>query len=123
MDTVDTELDWSDVNTLKQHWAELDHASRLDKFFKLPRIDQEDLFLGLSPDEQIEMVMHLGPAEKRGWIRILALDDAADFVQRLPQETRGEVLCLLDDVNRQEVMGLMAYAEDEAGGVMNPRYI
>jgi magnesium transporter len=123
MDTVDTEVDWSDINTLKQRWAELDHANRLEKFFKLPRIDQEDLFLALGPDEQIELVMHLGPAEKRGWIRILALDDAADFVQRLPQETRGEVLCLLDDVNRQEVMGLMAYAEDEAGGVMNPRYI
>jgi magnesium transporter len=29
---------------------------------------------------------------------------------------------LLDETSRSEVMGLMAYAEDEAGGVMNPRY-
>ncbi len=39
-----------------------------------------------------------------------------DFIQRLPAESREEVLLLLDAVSRQEVTGLMAYAEDEAGG-------
>jgi len=54
---------------------------------------------------------------------MLELDDAADFIQRLPAGGRQETLSLLDVVTRQEVMGLLAYAEDEAGGVMNPRYI
>ncbi|HMI31329.1 MAG TPA: magnesium transporter, partial [Candidatus Limnocylindrales bacterium] len=30
---------------------------------------------------------------------------------------------LLDDATRKEVNGLLAYAEDDAGGLMNPRYI
>ena len=123
MDTIASEIDWTDVNTLKEHWAELDLTSRKDRFFTLPRTDAEDLFLSLGPDEQIELVGDLGSAAKRSWVRILALDDAADFIQHLPADSRQEFLFLLDDVNRQEVMGLMAYAEDEAGGVMNPRYI
>lgn len=123
METVENEIDWSDVNTLKEHWAELDLQTRKERFFRLSRTDAEELFLSLGPDEQIELVGDLAPAEKRSWVRLLALDDTADFIQRMPAESRPDVLLLLDDVTRQEVMGLLAYAEDEAGGVMNPRYI
>jgi magnesium transporter len=122
MENETTELDWSDINTLKEHWAELDLNSRKEKFSGLPRTDAEDLFLSFGPDEQIELVTDMSAVEKRSWIRLLALDDAADFIQRLPSDARQDILLLLDAVSRQEVMGLMAYAEDEAGGVMNPRY-
>lgn len=122
MENETTELDWSDVNTLKEHWAELDLANRKERFFRLSRIDAEDLFLSFGPNEQIELVGDLPSVEKRSWVRLLALDDAADFIQKFETENRQEVLMLLDEVSRQEVMGLMAYAEDEAGGVMNPRY-
>ncbi len=123
METVASELDWSDLNTLKEHWSELDLVSRKDKFFRLPRIDAEELFLALGPEDQIDLVGDRTIAEKRSWIRLLALDDMADFIQRIPVDGRPEILGLLDDMTRQEVMGLLAYAEDEAGGVMNPRYI
>lgn len=123
METEASELDWSDLNTLKEHWAELDVANRKEKFFRLPRTDAEELFLSLGPDEQLELINELPSVEKRSWVRLLALDDAADFIQRLPAENRPDVLLLLDEVTRQEVMGLLAYADDEAGGVMNPRYI
>lgn len=122
MESEITELDWSDINTLKERWSELDLDSRKEKFFRLPRVDAEELFLSFGPDEQIELINDLPPAEKRSWVRLLALDDAADFIQRLEPDNRQEVLMLLDEVSRNEVMGLMAYAEDEAGGVMNPRY-
>jgi len=123
MENENSELDWSDVNTLKDHWSELDLTNRKEKFFRLPRIDAEELFLSFGPDEQLELVGELPSPEKRSWIRLLALDDAADFLQRMHFEDRQEVLLLLDEVTRHEVMGLLAYAEDEAGGVMNPRYI
>jgi magnesium transporter len=123
METVASELDWSDLNTLKEHWSELDLASRKEKFFRLPRTDAEELFLSFGPEEQIELIGDLTPQEKRSWVRLLALDDMADFIQRVPVESRQETLNLLDPIARQDVMGLLAYAEDEAGGVMNPRYI
>jgi magnesium transporter len=59
--------------------------------------------------------------ERRGWIR-LAPDDAADVLQQLPEDQRPGLVDLLDDATRHEVQALLAYAEDEAGGVMNPRY-
>ena len=123
MDSQSSDIDWTDLNTLKEHWSELDLNGRRSKFYALSRIEAEELFLNLGADDQIELTHDLQPIEKRSWLRLLALDDAADFLQRLHPDLRDEALTLLDEVSRQEVIGLMAYAEDEAGGVMNPRYI
>ena len=56
-------------------------------------------------------------------MRLLPPDDAADLVQAAaarPSATGS--LALLDDTTRREVTALLAYAEDEAGGLMNPRF-
>src|SRR6185503_12641851 len=50
-------------------------------------------------------------------------DDAADALQSMDPRDRPPFLALLDPVTRGEVTALMAYAEDAAGGVMNPRYM
>lgn len=123
MENETSELDWSDLNTLKERWSDLDPALRKEKFAALSRHDAEELFLSFGPLEKVELVADMPSVEKRSWVRLLPLDDAADFVQHLEPDARQEVLMLLDEVSRQDVMGLMAYAEDEAGGVMNPRYI
>lgn len=79
--------------------------------------------MSLSAREKVDLVAHLSFAERRSWIRLLPLDDAADFLQNLPEEERAPSLQLLDDQTRREVQGLLAYAEDQAGGLMNPRFI
>jgi len=56
-------------------------------------------------------------------MRLLPLDDAADVVQAAPTEERERLLALLDDAARREVIALMAYSEDVAGGLMNPRFL
>jgi magnesium transporter len=55
-------------------------------------------------------------------MRLLPPDDAADVIQEAPEEERDGLLSLLDEPTRREVSALLAYAEDEAGGLMNPRY-
>jgi magnesium transporter len=55
-------------------------------------------------------------------MRLLAPDDAADVVQVAPEDRRQELLELLDEPTRHEVVALLAYAEDDAGGLMNPRF-
>src|SRR5919108_6458896 len=55
-------------------------------------------------------------------MRLVAPDDAADLIQEAPAEEREGLLALLDDQTRREVKGLLDYAEDEAGGLMNTRY-
>jgi len=56
-------------------------------------------------------------------MRLLALDDAADVVQAAPVEVREALLDLLDVAARREVAALLAYSEDVAGGLMDPRFV
>jgi magnesium transporter len=62
-------------------------------------------------------------AERQAQLRLLALDDAADVVQAAPESEREGLINLLDDVSRREVIALLAYAEDAAGGLMDPRFV
>jgi magnesium transporter len=55
-------------------------------------------------------------------MRLLAPDDAADLIQQAPAESRSMLLDLLDAATRSEVTALLAYKEDEAGGLMSPRF-
>jgi magnesium transporter len=56
-------------------------------------------------------------------MRQLPPDDAADLCQQAAPEARDELLRLLDEPTRREVSALLTYAEDEAGGLMSPRYV
>src|SRR5207237_4537291 len=56
------------------------------------------------------------------WMRLLPPDDATDVIQQTPEEERSPLLALLDDYTRREVGALLAYAEDDAGGLMSPRF-
>jgi magnesium transporter len=82
----------------------------------------EELFLGLDSRDQAELLLALSTAEQRSWIRLLQPDDAADLIQGLPSEERDSMLALLDEPTRKEIYALLAYAEDDAGGLMSPRY-
>ena len=123
MSAADTELEEPlSISDLKEAWSLLVPADRLESFRALDRTDAEDFFLSLSAHDQSELILGLPPPERRSWIRLLAPDDAADLVQEIPLELRDELMSLLDEPTRQEVSGLLAYAEDDAGGLMNPRY-
>jgi len=110
------------ISDLQEAWSLLVPGDRLESFRALDRTDAEDFFLSLSARDQAELLLAIPPAERRSWMRLLAPDDAADLVQEVPQEQKDELLALLDDPTRHEVSGLLAYAEDDAGGLMSPRY-
>jgi magnesium transporter len=107
---------------LQEAWALLVPSDRLESFRALDRAEAEDFFLSLSARDQAELLLALPTGERRSWMRLLAPDDAADLLQELEPEQREELLALLDDPTRSDVSGLLAYAEDDAGGLMNPRY-
>jgi len=44
-------------------------------------------------------------------------------IQAAPLERREALMALLDEATRREVAALLAYSEDNAGGLMNPRYV
>jgi magnesium transporter len=107
---------------LREAWNLLVHEDRLDSFRALERPDAEDLFLELSARDQAELILAVPAPERRSWMRLLPPDDAADLLQEADGEHRDALLQLLDEPTRKDVHALLAYAEDDAGGLMNPRY-
>ena len=107
---------------LQEMWSSLALEARLEAFKALSRAEGEDFFWNLSAPDQAELLLELPAVERRGWMRFLAPDDAADVVQAAPEEERDGLLALLDDSTRKEVTALLAYAEDQAGGLMSPRF-
>jgi magnesium transporter len=110
------------ADELREAWRLLSPAERLESFNFLTREEAEDFFLELRPADQAEIVLHTPLVARRSWLRLLAPDDAADFVQEVDPELRSELLALLDPTTRREVTALLAYGEDEAGGLMSPRF-
>lgn len=107
---------------LWEEWPALPEPERLARFKALPHDEADDFFLSLDPAEQGDLVFALPPGERRLWFRLLAPDDAADMIQAVPPEERPGLLELLDETTRREVRALLAYAEDDAGGLMSPRF-
>ncbi len=110
------------VAELRDVWMILTPDERSDGFQLLPRGDAEEFFLELGAQDHAGLLLGLPPHQRRVWMRLLAPDDAADLAQAAPLEYRDTLLALLDERTRKEVSALLAYKEDEAGGLMNPRF-
>lgn len=108
---------------LREIWAFLDLEERLEGFRVLGPSEAADVFFSLSTRDQCEILLALPERERQLWMRQLPPDDAADAVQEAGAEQREGLLRLLDEPTRREVNALLAYAEDEAGGLMSPRYV
>jgi magnesium transporter len=103
-------------------WPILDASEQVEGFRQLDRESAQAFFLSRSALGQATLLRGLPPGERRLWLRLLAPDDLADVLQRVPPARREELLAQVDDLTRHEVHALLAYAEDEAGGLMNPRF-
>lgn len=110
------------LSDLKSAWSCMSSEERIEGLRLLPEDEAEEFFLGLSTREQAQILQALPQLTRRTWLRMLPLDDAADVIQQIPIEARDELMKQLDDVSLKEVRALLAYAEDEAGGLMNPRF-
>jgi len=110
------------IEELREAWVALSPDERLEGFRLLDGESQEEFFLRSDTLAQTDLLAALPDREAKGWVRALAPDDAADLMQALEPEKRARVLAFLDELTRHEVVALLAYKEDRAGGLMNPRY-
>jgi len=107
---------------LWETWPELSPEEAVERFHALPPDERDDFFQSLDPREQAQLLTVLAPRERRLWLRLLAPDDVADLIQESAAGEREPLLALLDDPTQTDVRALLAYAEDEAGGLMSPRF-
>lgn len=110
------------IEELRDLWPILTAEERVDGLRLLPRPHAEDLYLELSAADQCALVRALPQAERRMWLRLLAPDDVVDLIQNAPASEHAGLIALLDEVTQHDAAALLAFKEDEAGGLMNPRY-
>ncbi|XXV37913.1 magnesium transporter [Sorangium sp. So ce1504] len=101
-------------------WSALQNEERVQAYRRLQREEAEDFFEGLPTADQAALLVGLTKGERRLWLRLLAPDDVADLLLEVSPADQAELLSLLDEPTRREVIALLAYAEDEAGGLMSP---
>ncbi len=112
------------IDDVHEIWPLLSKEERIEAFRQLERTDAEEFFLNLESYHQAEIFLQLAEPERRSWLRLLPPDDAADLVQHIDElPIQAEILRLLDAPTREQVMALLAYAEDDAGGLMDPRFL
>jgi magnesium transporter len=111
-----------DIDELREAWWLLSVEERLDGFRLLGSDEAGEFFDDLTPHDQAALLLSLRPQERRFWLRNLAPDDAVDLLQELDESERPALLALFDDATRREVTVLLAYEEDEAGGLMSSRF-
>ena len=111
------------ASDLLDAWPYLALEDRVEGFRLLTPSEAEDVFLGLPARDQADLLRALVPRERQIWLRQLAPDDAADLLQAVPEEEREAFLALFEENARKEVSALLAYAEDDAGGLMSPRFV
>ena len=110
------------TEALRERWPRLTHAGRLQSFRELHTGEKADFFLQLSAHDQNDLLLRLPQDQCHVWIRLLAPDDAADLIQQSDPADHDRFLAMLDEPTRKEVTALLAYKEDEAGGLMSPRF-
>ena len=111
------------VARLQDDWPALSARERVLRFRELSRDPAEEFFRELGATDQSSLLAQLPREDRRVWFRVLPPDDAADCLQASgARALREELLGYLDEPSRREVVALLAYAEDVAGGLMNPRY-
>lgn len=110
------------VDELHEAWPALSDEERVQGFSMLTDEEARDFFSHLQAHDSVELLADLHEDQQRRLLRELPPDDLADMVQELEDDERARFLQLLDARAREEARELLEYEEDEAGGLMTPRF-
>ncbi|MDE7426692.1 MAG: magnesium transporter [Muribaculaceae bacterium] len=111
----------ADIAELYQN-LELDEAEYL---FKLLDADTAaDVLMELDDDDRLKLLEAMPVDQIARQIDHLDTDDAVDLIQQLDEEHRDQVLSRIDDVEQAgDIIDLLKYDEDTAGGLMGTEMI
>ncbi len=111
----------ADIAELYQN-LELDEAEYL---YQLLDDDMAaDVLMELDEDDRLKLISDMPAEEIAKQIDHLDTDDAVDLIQQLDEEEREEILAHIDDVEQAgDIIDLLKYDEDTAGGLMGTEMI
>lgn len=90
-------------------------------------LDEEkaaDVLMELDEDDRLKLISEMPAEEIAKQIDHLDTDDAVDLIQQLDEDEREEILSHIDDVEQAgDIIDLLKYDEDTAGGLMGTEMI
>lgn len=93
-------------------------------FDMIEDIEQKGILLSeLDEDLFVELIDGMDPDEVVTILEVMPNDDVADLLNQLPEETASNLLKRMAKEGSDEVEDLMRFADDTAGGIMNPDFI
>src|SRR5919107_1066060 len=125
-------LDSGRLGPVRRHVNTLSPAEIGNLLESLPPGERTVVWGLVDPDDDGEVLLHVGDDVREGLIadmdpdEILAavedldIDDLADLVEDLPDTVIDEVLKSMDRENRERLEQVLSYPEDSAGRLMNP---
>jgi len=112
-----------DLVELTEEWRVLSEEEETLVFLHLPMETKLDLITELT-DQQQERILHtLSEQNKKDLFTEMEPDDLVDIVQSVNPEIRNTVWESLSDEVKRETLFLLRFDEDDAAGLMNPRYL
>ncbi len=114
------------VHEILEGWEALSGEHRYVLLTVLPPAKAAEVVAQLEAEEQLEFLETLPRFQVRGILAELDPDDLTDILQAAHEEKPElyrELTDLLDPETRAQVTRLLAYEEDEAGGLMTPEYV
>jgi magnesium transporter len=122
---------WIRENVLELHYADV--AEILDRlnndeakyiYFQMDEDGQADVLMELDEDVRDRFLASLSSKEIADQLENLDSDDAADILGELSEEKIQEVISQMeDDEAAEDIVDLLNYDEDTAGGLMQKEFI
>ena len=101
--------------------AELSDEQRLKLIEALPPEGSAKILPHLEPEEAAEVVENISAPELADILDEARPDVAADILRQLPENRSQEALAGMEEY--EEVIPLLEYADDSAGGLMTPEFL
>lgn len=108
---------------LLEEWSTLSNEKALTLFLRLPTEMKRDVLIGLSYEQQEHLITNLSNRGRSDLFKLVEPDDLVDLMQTLNKEVRQRVWESLSEESRREMIFLLKYDEDDAAGLMTPRYL
>ncbi len=111
------------VATLLENWDLIPDGITKNLFNALWLEDKIIILTSLAPSDLGALLLKLNENEIKYLLNEIEPDDLADILQTVDPETRQTVWSGLSDETKEETLFLLKFDEDDAAGLMNPRYL
>src|SRR5690606_21708464 len=131
LESIREALDTGTLRSIRRMMHSLHPAEIARLLESLRPAEREVVWELVDPEDDGEVLLHVNDEVRMGLIRgmdqqeLLAategldIDDLADLFADLPETVTQQLLRSMDEQDRHRLAGVLAYAEDSAGGLMN----